>query len=186
MEFHFKKSWFRVKSRFKEWKDADGGHLLNRDFTAVHLKHYTSSVLTIQEMLLRFILSWGKLSAKAEIPSAKAWFWSAKASWLISLITLYRFSLINLHIPSHWNWGMKGRWRRPFVKSRIYCCTWNITPHLPWRYKKCSWGSFWVEENYPPKRRYLRPKPDFDRPKRWDPKRELHLDWSASLYTAFL
>ena len=34
MEFHIKKSRFRVKSRCKEWKGADGGHSLNRDFTA--------------------------------------------------------------------------------------------------------------------------------------------------------
>ena len=33
MEFHMKKSRFSVKSRFKESKCADGGHLLNRDFT---------------------------------------------------------------------------------------------------------------------------------------------------------
>ena len=33
MKFHFKKSQFSIKSRFKERKGADGGHSLNRDFT---------------------------------------------------------------------------------------------------------------------------------------------------------
>ena len=35
MEFHIKKSQFSVKSRFKEWKGAEGGHSLNftLDFT---------------------------------------------------------------------------------------------------------------------------------------------------------
>ena len=33
MKFHIKNSRFSVKSRSKEWKGADGGHSLNRDFT---------------------------------------------------------------------------------------------------------------------------------------------------------
>ena len=37
MKFHFKKSWYRVKSRFKEWKGAEGGHSLSRDFTVQFL-----------------------------------------------------------------------------------------------------------------------------------------------------
>ena len=35
IEFLIKKSRFSVKSRFKEWKGADGGHSLNRDFTVM-------------------------------------------------------------------------------------------------------------------------------------------------------
>ena len=33
MKFHFKKSQFSIKSQFKDWNGADGGHSLNRDFT---------------------------------------------------------------------------------------------------------------------------------------------------------
>ena len=33
MKFHFKKSRFNVKSRFKESKCVDRGHSLNRDIT---------------------------------------------------------------------------------------------------------------------------------------------------------
>ena len=35
MGFHIKKSRFSEKSEFKESKGADGGHSLNRDFTAL-------------------------------------------------------------------------------------------------------------------------------------------------------
>ena len=35
MKFHIKQSRFIVKSWFKEWNGADGGHSLNRDFTVV-------------------------------------------------------------------------------------------------------------------------------------------------------
>ena len=35
MKFHFKKSQFSVKSQFKEWKGADEGHSLNRNFTVI-------------------------------------------------------------------------------------------------------------------------------------------------------
>ena len=37
MEFNIKKSQFRVKSRFKEWKGPDGGHSLNRDILYYNL-----------------------------------------------------------------------------------------------------------------------------------------------------
>ena len=36
MNFPIKKSRFSVMSRFKEWKGADGGHSLNRDFTVFY------------------------------------------------------------------------------------------------------------------------------------------------------
>ena len=36
MKILIKKSRFSVKSQFKEWKGADGGHSLNRDFTVLY------------------------------------------------------------------------------------------------------------------------------------------------------
>ena len=39
MEIHIKKSRFSEKSQFMESKCADGGHSLNRDFTAVGSKN---------------------------------------------------------------------------------------------------------------------------------------------------
>ena len=37
MKIHTKMSQFQVKSQFKEWKYADGGHSLNWDFTVCTL-----------------------------------------------------------------------------------------------------------------------------------------------------
>ena len=39
LKFHIKKSRFSVKSQFKEWKGADEGHSLNRDFTVLCITH---------------------------------------------------------------------------------------------------------------------------------------------------
>ena len=44
IEFHIKKSRFRVKSRFKESKCADKGHSLNRDFTVQNLDEFHCTV----------------------------------------------------------------------------------------------------------------------------------------------
>ena len=41
-----KESRFSVKTRFKEWKGADGGHSLNRDFTVFWTLKANSTVLT--------------------------------------------------------------------------------------------------------------------------------------------
>ena len=44
MEFRIKKFRFRVKSRFKEWKGADWGHSLNRDFTVFIITNFGFNV----------------------------------------------------------------------------------------------------------------------------------------------
>ena len=49
LKFHFKKSRFRVKSRFKEWKGADRGHSLNRDFTVLPTESRTFLYLEVQK-----------------------------------------------------------------------------------------------------------------------------------------
>ena len=40
MKFLIKKSRCSLKSQFKEWKGADGGHSLNRDFTILGIETY--------------------------------------------------------------------------------------------------------------------------------------------------
>ena len=40
MKFLLKKSGFSIKFQLKEWKGADGGHSLNRDFTVQDYRNF--------------------------------------------------------------------------------------------------------------------------------------------------
>ena len=72
MEFHIKKSRFRVKSRFKEWKGADGGHSLNWDFTVLHFNQIQKTESWSMKWITRGLYYFPKFYlVKIQIPFQK-------------------------------------------------------------------------------------------------------------------